>query len=187
MRYVSAIAQSNNLAATTAYSHDGDSNLTGMAESDQGGDTLPRRFKGSGVVVLALWLPLSVSTGGCGFFGIVDYASRQVDTTVVVGAGFTIALLLLQPGNVTMQSCAQLDGRLMQRLPGGGRPQVELVARGAAAEAAVGVSRQVCGERTASAAFRSVQRARAAYLVAPAAHGDKAQQFQHGLKANFSA
>ena len=76
-------------------------------------------------------LPLSVSTGGCGFFGIVDYASRQVDTTVAVDSGFTVVLLLPQPGNVTMQLCAHVDGRLMQRLPGDGRPQVELVARGA--------------------------------------------------------
>ena len=86
-----------------------------------------------------------------------------------------------------MQICAQVDGRLMQRLPGGGRPQVELVARGAATEAAVGVPRQVRRERTAFGTLRSVQRARAAHLVAPAAHGDKVQQFQNGLKANVSA
>jgi hypothetical protein len=86
-----------------------------------------------------------------------------------------------------MQLCAQVDGRLMQRLAGGGRPQVELIARGAAAEAAVSVPGQVRRERAASGALRSVQRARAAHLVAPAAHGDKVQQFQNGVKANFNA
>jgi hypothetical protein len=86
-----------------------------------------------------------------------------------------------------MQPCAQVDGRLMQRLPRGGRPQVELVARGTTAEAAVGVPRQVGRERAASGTLRNVQRARAAHLVAPAAHGDKVQQFQNSLKANFSA
>jgi len=86
-----------------------------------------------------------------------------------------------------MQLCAQVDGRLMQRLPGGGRPQVELVARGATAEAAVSVPRQVRGERAASAALRGVQGARAAHLIAPPAHGDKVQQFQDGLKANVIA
>jgi hypothetical protein len=127
-----------------------------------------------------------VSTGGCGFFGFVDYASRQVDTTIAVGSGLTIVLLPPQPRNVTMQLCAQVNGRLMQRLPRGGRPQVELVARGTTAEAAVGVPGQVRRERAASAALRSVQRARAAQLVALTAHGDKVQQFQNGLKANFS-
>jgi hypothetical protein len=34
---------------------------------------------------------------------------------------------------------------------------------------------------------RSVQRARAAHLVATAADGHKVQQFQNGLKADFSA
>ena len=86
-----------------------------------------------------------------------------------------------------MQLCAQVDGRLMQRLPRGGRPQVELVTRGATAEAAVGVPRQVRREGAASATLRSVQRTRAAHLVAAAAHGDKVQQFQNGIKANFSA
>ena len=135
----------------------------------------------------AVSVPLSVSTGGCGFFGVVDFASPQVDTIVAVGSGFTIVLRSPQPGNVTMQLCAQVDGRLMQRLPRGGRPQVELVARGATAEAAVGVPRQVRGERAASAALPGVQRARAVHLVAAAAHGHKVQQFQNGLKANVSA
>ena len=86
-----------------------------------------------------------------------------------------------------MQFGAQLDGRLMQRLTGSGRPQVELVARGAAAEAAVGVLREVRREGAASGALRRVQRAWAADLVAAAARGDKAQQFQNGLEAHFGA
>ena len=40
------------------------------------------------------------------FFGVADYASRQVDTIVAVGSGFTIVLRSPQPGNVTMQLSA---------------------------------------------------------------------------------
>ena len=67
----------------------------------------------------------------------------------------------------------KLDGCLIQRLPRGGRPQVELVARGATAEAAVSVPRQVRGERAASAALRGVQGARAA---APGRRGGPRRQ-----------
>jgi hypothetical protein len=86
-----------------------------------------------------------------------------------------------------MQLGAQFHGRLMQRLSGGRGPQIELVSCGTAAEAAVGVSNQVRGEREASGALRRVQRAWATDLVATAVRSDKAQQLQNGFEVHFSA
>ena len=103
--------------------------------------------------------------GGAGFFGIFQGTPEPRGGAV-------------QPGT-------QFDGRLIERLARGCGPQVELVARQAAAEAATGVFGQVRRERSAPRRGRPVDRARPADLGAVPLRGDEAQQGQDRFHADL--
>ena len=84
-----------------------------------------------------------------------------------------------------VQFFAQRDGRLIQRLPRGCRPEVELVARGTAVKTPIDILPQVCRKRPAPRSVRPVNRARPTHLAAAPPRGDKAQQVQHRLHADL--
>ena len=144
----------SNLAARSNYTYDADSDLTDLQtpvpaaehhaavlspasyNADWRGDrfVFPRRLQFRkrddahlrGMGGHALHLPLSCQLGARIFSG--RFPSWRARERLV-------------------QFFTQVDGGLIERLPGGGRPKIKLVARGAAVEAAVGVAGEVRRER----------------------------------------
>ena len=73
----------------------------------------------------------------------------------------------------------------MERLAGGRRPEIKLVSRQTAVEAAIGVVRRFA-ENERDRAFRRVDGARSPHLAGTALHGDKAQELQYRVHADLT-
>src|SRR5271154_4175992 len=81
-----------------------------------------------------------------------------------------------RPGDVQVQPLAQLQGSFIKRSLGRGRPQVQSVAVGAAAETVPTVPLQVGGERAAARRLGTMYGTRATHLVAVVSAGHETQQ-----------
>lgn len=84
-----------------------------------------------------------------------------------------------------MQCFTQIDRGLIERLPGGCCPEVQLVSRRATVEATVRIFLQVGGKGTAPLTMSPVDRAGPADLGAVPLRRDKPQQVEHRGDAHF--
>ena len=92
-----------------------------------------------------------------------------------------------QPRDRQVEPVTQVDGRLIHRQLGGGAPQVQRIAVGAAAKALPAVAFQMRGERAAARRACAVQRTRTTHLGTGTVGGHEAQQVQDLAQTQHAA
>ena len=93
---------------------------------------------------------------------------------------------MFEPRHPQAEPFAQVEGCRVERLTGRRGPQIELVPRRAASEAAVHVLTQIRRKGATSQGARLVNRSAAAKLVTRCFGCHEAQEVQHFLETHFS-